>query len=95
MPPSASVLPSFTSVSVFAWFLAMAGEPVGVETESSGALRVAVGLTYRTRFEKVRLVAGWPEGLAVLHPCLLLDDPAPGQVLLCCSRPHGPVTIDL
>jgi ferredoxin-NADP reductase len=24
-----------------------------------------------------------------------LDDPAPGQVLLCCSRPHGPVTIDL
>jgi ferredoxin-NADP reductase/MOSC domain-containing protein YiiM len=24
-----------------------------------------------------------------------LDDPAPGQVLLCCSRPRGPVTIDL
>jgi ferredoxin-NADP reductase/MOSC domain-containing protein YiiM/ferredoxin len=24
-----------------------------------------------------------------------LDDPAPGQVLLCCSRPHSPVTIDL
>jgi ferredoxin-NADP reductase/MOSC domain-containing protein YiiM len=24
-----------------------------------------------------------------------LDDPAPGQVLLCCSRPSGPVTIDL
>ena len=24
-----------------------------------------------------------------------LDDPAPGQALLCCSRPRGPVTIDL
>jgi ferredoxin-NADP reductase/MOSC domain-containing protein YiiM len=24
-----------------------------------------------------------------------LDDPAPGQVLLCCARPLGPVTIDL
>jgi ferredoxin len=24
-----------------------------------------------------------------------LDDPAPGQVLLCCARPRGPVTIDL
>jgi len=24
-----------------------------------------------------------------------LDDPAPGQVLLCCARPQGPVTIDL
>jgi ferredoxin-NADP reductase len=24
-----------------------------------------------------------------------LDEPAPGQVLLCCSRPRGPVTIDL
>jgi ferredoxin-NADP reductase/MOSC domain-containing protein YiiM len=24
-----------------------------------------------------------------------LDDPAPGQVLLCCSRPRGPLTIDL
>jgi ferredoxin-NADP reductase len=24
-----------------------------------------------------------------------LDDPAPGQLLLCCSRPRGPVTIDL
>ena len=24
-----------------------------------------------------------------------LDQPAPGQVLLCCSRPRGPVTIDL
>jgi ferredoxin-NADP reductase/MOSC domain-containing protein YiiM len=24
-----------------------------------------------------------------------LDDPAPGQVLLCCSRPRGPVTIDV
>ncbi len=23
------------------------------------------------------------------------DDPAPGQVLLCCARPRGPVTIDL
>ena len=40
MPPSTSVWPSFTSVSVFAWFLAMAGEPVGVSTLSSGALRV-------------------------------------------------------
>ena len=29
MPPSTSVWPSLTSVSVFAWFLAMAGEPVG------------------------------------------------------------------
>ena len=24
-----------------------------------------------------------------------LDEPAPGQLLLCCSRPRGPVTIDL
>ena len=24
-----------------------------------------------------------------------LDEPAPGQVLLCCARPQGPVTIDL
>jgi ferredoxin-NADP reductase/MOSC domain-containing protein YiiM len=24
-----------------------------------------------------------------------LDEPAPGQVLLCCARPRGPVTIDL
>jgi ferredoxin-NADP reductase/MOSC domain-containing protein YiiM len=24
-----------------------------------------------------------------------IDDPAPGQALLCCSRPRGPVTIDL
>jgi ferredoxin-NADP reductase/MOSC domain-containing protein YiiM len=24
-----------------------------------------------------------------------LDDPAPGQALLCCARPRGPVTIDL
>ncbi len=24
-----------------------------------------------------------------------LDDPAPGQVLLCCARPRGPVTVDL
>lgn len=24
-----------------------------------------------------------------------LDDPAPGQLLLCCARPRGPVTIDL
>jgi ferredoxin-NADP reductase/MOSC domain-containing protein YiiM/ferredoxin len=41
-----------------------------------------------------RCESGLVDG-AVLYDPEPLDDPARGQVLLCCSRPHGPVTIDL
>jgi ferredoxin len=52
--------------------------------------------------------AGWSCRTGVCHRCESglvdgavaydpqpLDDPAPGQVLLCCARPRVPVTIDL
>ncbi len=41
-----------------------------------------------------RCESGLVEG-AVAYGPEPLDDPAPGQVLLCCSRPTEPVTIDL
>jgi hypothetical protein len=47
---------------------------------SSGALRVVPAQAYRTRHEKVGLLADWPEALDVLHPCLAVAEPAPGEV---------------
>ena len=41
-----------------------------------------------------RCESGLVDGAVVYDP-EPLDDPAPGQVLLCCARPRGPVTIDL
>ena len=41
-----------------------------------------------------RCESGLVEGTVDYEP-EPLDDPAPGQVLLCCARPRGPVTIDL
>jgi ferredoxin-NADP reductase/MOSC domain-containing protein YiiM/ferredoxin len=41
-----------------------------------------------------RCEAGLVDGEVVYDPAPL-DAPAPGQALLCCSRPAGPVTIDL
>jgi ferredoxin-NADP reductase/MOSC domain-containing protein YiiM len=41
-----------------------------------------------------RCESGLVEGAVVYEP-EPLDDPAPGQLLLCCSRPQGPVTLDL
>jgi ferredoxin-NADP reductase len=41
-----------------------------------------------------RCESGLVDG-AVLYDPEPLDHPAPGQVLLCCARPQGPVTIDL
>jgi ferredoxin-NADP reductase/MOSC domain-containing protein YiiM len=41
-----------------------------------------------------RCEAGLVDG-AVRYEPEPLDDPPPGQVLLCCARPRGPVTIDL
>ena len=41
-----------------------------------------------------RCESGLVDG-AVLYDPEPLDAPAPGQVLLCCARPEGPVTIDL
>jgi ferredoxin-NADP reductase/MOSC domain-containing protein YiiM len=41
-----------------------------------------------------RCESGLVDGAVAYEP-MPLDDPAPGQVLLCCSRPRGPVTIDL
>ena len=41
-----------------------------------------------------RCESGLVEG-AVLYDPEPLDEPAPGQVLLCCARPQVPVTIDL
>jgi ferredoxin-NADP reductase/MOSC domain-containing protein YiiM/ferredoxin len=41
-----------------------------------------------------RCESGLVDGAVTYEPDPL-DEPAPGQVLLCCSRPRGPVTIDL
>jgi ferredoxin-NADP reductase/MOSC domain-containing protein YiiM len=41
-----------------------------------------------------RCESGLVDGTVAYEP-EPLDDPAPGQVLLCCARPRGPVTIDL
>jgi ferredoxin-NADP reductase/MOSC domain-containing protein YiiM len=41
-----------------------------------------------------RCESGLVDGEVVYEP-EPLDDPAPGQLLLCCSRPRGPVTLDL
>jgi ferredoxin-NADP reductase/MOSC domain-containing protein YiiM len=41
-----------------------------------------------------RCESGLVEGAVTYNP-EPLDDPAPGQVLLCCARPSGPVTLDL
>lgn len=41
-----------------------------------------------------RCESGLVDGAVAYEP-EPLDDPAPGQVLLCCARPRGPVTIDL
>ena len=41
-----------------------------------------------------RCESGLVDGAVVYDP-EPLDAPAPGQLLLCCSRPQGPVTIDL
>jgi ferredoxin-NADP reductase/MOSC domain-containing protein YiiM len=41
-----------------------------------------------------RCESGLVDGAVVYDP-EPLDDPAPGQVLLCCARPHAPITIDL
>jgi ferredoxin len=41
-----------------------------------------------------RCETGLVDGAVAYDPAPL-DDPAPGQVLLCCSRPLGSVTIDL
>jgi ferredoxin-NADP reductase/MOSC domain-containing protein YiiM/ferredoxin len=41
-----------------------------------------------------RCESGLVDGAVAYEP-EPLDDPAPGHVLLCCSRPKGPVTIDL
>ena len=41
-----------------------------------------------------RCESGLVDGEVVYDP-EPLDDPAPGQALLCCARPRGPVTIDL
>ena len=40
-----------------------------------------------------RCESGLVDGEVVYEP-EPLDDPAPGQVLLCCARPRGPVTVD-
>jgi ferredoxin-NADP reductase/MOSC domain-containing protein YiiM len=41
-----------------------------------------------------RCESGLVDGAVEYEPAPL-DEPAPGQVLLCCARPRGPVTIDL
>jgi ferredoxin-NADP reductase/MOSC domain-containing protein YiiM len=41
-----------------------------------------------------RCESGLVDGAVAYEP-EPLDDPAPGQLLLCCARPEGPVTIDL
>jgi ferredoxin-NADP reductase len=41
-----------------------------------------------------RCESGLVDGAVTYEP-EPLDEPAPGHVLLCCSRPQGPVTIDL
>jgi ferredoxin-NADP reductase len=41
-----------------------------------------------------RCESGLVDGEVAYEPAPL-DDPAPGQVLLCCARPRGPVTLDL
>jgi ferredoxin-NADP reductase/MOSC domain-containing protein YiiM len=41
-----------------------------------------------------RCESGLVDG-AVAYDPEPLDDPAPGQVLLCCARPRGPVTVDI
>jgi ferredoxin-NADP reductase/MOSC domain-containing protein YiiM len=41
-----------------------------------------------------RCESGLVDGAVTYEP-EPLDEPAPGQVLLCCARPQGPVTIDL
>jgi hypothetical protein len=62
------------------WFDPHGHHPLLDDRLSSGALRAVPGLPYRTRHEKVGLLAAWPEALEVLHPCFLREDPAPGRV---------------
>jgi hypothetical protein len=48
-----------------------ASHPLLDDRLSSGAVRVVSGLPYRSRLEKVALVAAWPEALEILRPCLV------------------------
>ncbi len=47
---------------------------------SSEAASVVHGEPSRTRLEKVRTIASWPEGMSVLEVCLHHDAPRPGVV---------------
>jgi ferredoxin-NADP reductase/MOSC domain-containing protein YiiM len=84
------------------------GPPVAF---SRSALTIAWDERYGSLLELAEacdVPAGWSCRTGVCHRCESglvdgavvydpepLDDPAPGQVLLCCARPRGPVTLDL
>ena len=68
------------STGAGAWFGPHGHHPLLDDRLSSGALHAVPGLPYRTRHEKVGLLAAWPAALEVLHPCLLIEEPAPGRV---------------